>query len=78
MKKASLALALLLATPGLALAEGVDADSDGLLTWEEVMTAYPDVTEEQFAQADLDGNGSLDEAEVAAAREAGLLPAEEM
>lgn len=78
MKKASLALALLVAAPGLALAEGVDANGDGLLTWEEVMTAYPDVTEEQFTQADLDGNGSLDEAEVAAAREVGLLPAEEM
>ncbi len=74
MKKTSLALVLIAALPGFALAEGADTDNDGLLNWEEVMTAYPDVTEDQFHAADLDGNGTLDAGEIAAAQEAGILP----
>lgn len=76
MKTARLAFALVLATPGLALAQEVaaDTDGDGLLSWEEVQAAYPDVTEEAFVASDTDGSGALDEAELAAAYEAGTIP----
>ncbi len=54
----------------------VDANEDGLLSLEEVQAVYPEVTAEQFAAADLNGDGALEDAEVTAAQEAGLLPAD--
>lgn len=76
----ALIVALITATSAsTALAEdGPDMDGDGLLTMDEVVAAWPDVTENAFIAADADANGTLDEAEVAAAVEAGLIPAEEM
>lgn len=54
----------------------VDANEDGMLSLEEVQAVYPEVTAEQFAAADLNGDGQLEDAEVSAAQEAGVIPVE--
>ena len=53
----------------------LDANQDGYLTLDELQAAYPDMTGDQFTLLDLDANGALDAEEVAAATEAGMLPA---
>ena len=71
------ALTIFLA-PSLALAmtaAEVDANGDGLLSVAEVQAVFPDVTAEQFSAMDLNADGGLDDAEVEAAQEAGLMPA---
>ena len=50
-------------------------NEDGVLRIAEVQAVYPDMTEEAFATADLNGDGVLEDAEVTAAQEAGLMPA---
>ncbi len=78
MKSARIALAILLVSGSAAFAqEALDADGDGLVTLGELQAMYPDFTADQFAQADADASGGLDEAELAAAIEAGLVPTEE-
>ena len=62
-----------LATTSLAATE-VDTNGDGLLTLDEVNTAFPDIKAEQFSTMDVNADGVLDTNEVAAAQEAGLLP----
>lgn len=54
--------------------EQIDADGDGLLTFAEVQSLHPEVTENQFAKADTDADGLLTEAELLAAQDSGLLP----
>lgn len=53
----------------------LDIDGDGVVTYEEVLVAYPDVTAEDFAAMDADGDGVLSADEIAAAQDAGLLAA---
>ncbi len=53
----------------------LDTDGDGLLSYAELVIGYPDLTEDAFAQMDTNADGMLDADEVAAAVEAGLLPA---
>ena len=78
MKSARFALAILLIGTTGAFAEGMlDADADGMVTLVEAQAMYPDFTAEQFATADADASGALDAAELAAAVEAGVLPAQE-
>jgi len=78
MKSARIALVILLAGTTASFAEGMlDADGDGMVTMAEVQAMYPDFTAEAFAQADTDGNGSLDATELAAAVDAGTIPAQE-
>lgn len=72
MKTAPIALSLLLVSTPALFAQ--DADGDGLVTFEELVAAHPEVTEETFAAADTNVDGTLDEEELAAAREAGLIP----
>ena len=55
----------------------LDADGDGMLTYAELLTGYPDITEDDFAKMDANQDGMLDADEVAAAVEAGLLPAKD-
>ncbi len=57
--------------------KAVDANGDGGLTMDELLAAYPDFTEAQFLEADGDANGLIDEAELAEAREAGIIPADQ-
>lgn len=78
MKSVRIALVAVLLTGTAAFAEGTfDADGDSLVTLEEIQAVYPDFSAEQFASADLDGNGTLDEAELTAALDAGILPTQE-
>jgi hypothetical protein len=78
MKKTVLVLGALAAfAAAQAQAETVIADTDGNGTWsyEEMLAAFPDMTEDAFGAADTDGDGELSADEVAAAREAGTIPA---
>jgi len=62
---------------GGALAQvDMDADGDGLLSYAEMLIALPDLTEDTFVSMDANGDGMIDADELAAAREAGLVPAE--
>lgn len=53
----------------------VDANGDGLLSVSEVQAVYPDITAETFSAMDLNADGALDDAEIVAAQEAGVMPA---
>lgn len=66
--------ALVMTAPAWAQTD-LDADADGLVTFEEVMAVYPDITAEDFAAMDTDGDGVLNADEIAAAQAAGLLDA---
>lgn len=79
IKVAPVAFGLLLAaTPALfAQDAGPDVDGDGMVSMEEFTAAYPDLTEESFAMADANADGMLDADELAAAAEAGVMPATE-
>lgn len=68
---------LALATPLLALdgpAAEADANQDGMLSWEEVATAWPEISSDMFGTMDADADGQLNEDEVTAAMEAGTIP----
>lgn len=58
-----------------ALAEVEDTDGDGVYSMEELMVAYPSLTEELFTTIDGNGDGAVDEDELAAALDAGVLVA---
>lgn len=64
------------AAPALAATE-LDADGDGLVTMDEIVAALPEVTEETFTLMDMNGDGTLDDEELALARDAGMLPPSE-
>ncbi|MGJ8545219.1 MAG: hypothetical protein ACSHWZ_07220 [Sulfitobacter sp.] len=53
----------------------VDANGDGMLSVDEVQAVYPEITAEQFTAMDLNADGGLDDAEIQAATEAGVMPA---
>jgi Ca2+-binding EF-hand superfamily protein len=75
MKPAALSIAVFLAGAAAANAQTtLDANGDGKVTYDEMVAVYPDVTEDQFIAADTNDDGLLDEAELAAAQEAGTLP----
>ncbi len=78
MKKSIVTLtAMLFATSSFAADfKTMDADSDGMISEVEFVAAYPETSEAALAAADIDKSGALDEAEVAAAIAAGVLPAE--
>jgi hypothetical protein len=71
------ALAAFVAGPLAAqgMAEVADTDGNGTYSMEELKAAYPDLTEEVFIQIDTSGDGEVDDAELEAARDAGLLNA---
>ena len=62
----------LAAAPALAGSQG-DSEHDFPLTMAEFMAAYPEVTPEEFAEIDTDGDGQVSEEEYEAARDAGLI-----
>lgn len=51
----------------------VDTDGDGMASYEEVSSKFPNVSEDDFASMDSNGNGGLDGAEMATAMDQGAL-----
>lgn len=51
-----------------------DADGNGVYSLQELVDAYPDLTEEAFKAADRNADDALDEAELSAAIAAGQIP----
>ena len=77
MKSARIAFAILTLGTSAAFAQAaLDTDGDGAVSLAEVQAVVADFTEEQFAGIDTNADGMLDEAELAAAVEAGVIPAE--
>ncbi|MEM6635242.1 MAG: hypothetical protein AAF667_05055 [Pseudomonadota bacterium] len=76
MKNVLALLPILTIAGTAAFAADLDADGDGMVTYEEILAAYPEVSEETFTTADADGDGMLSASEVAAAADAGLIPAQ--
>jgi len=81
MKTAATTLALLLAGTTTAFAQDAieaDTDGDGMVSLAELQTLYADTGEEGlaegFAQVDIDGDGLLNDDEIALARESGIFP----
>ena len=58
-----------------AMAQAEDTDGDGVYSMEELMVAYPSLTEDLFTAIDGNGDGAVDEDELAAAVDAGVLVA---
>jgi hypothetical protein len=58
-----------------AMAQVEDTDGDGVYSMEELMVAYPSLTEDLFTTIDGNGDGAVDEEELAAALDAGVLVA---
>ncbi|MEZ5715651.1 MAG: EF-hand domain-containing protein [Paracoccaceae bacterium] len=70
--KTLLAAALVLSASN-AMAAVEDSDGNGTYSMEEMAAAYPDLTEEQFAQIDANADGEVDADELAAAVAAGTI-----
>ena len=52
----------------------MDTDGDGLLSYNELLAAYPEMTEENFTAIDTNSDGAVDADEMKVAGDAGLLP----
>ena len=81
MRRAALgAIAVaMFAAPAFALTvSDVDTDGDSLVSFAEMAVKYPDLTEEVFGAIDTSDDSFVDEAELAAALDAGTIeePAE--
>ncbi|MDG3042807.1 hypothetical protein [Roseicyclus marinus] len=72
---AALILGLVGAGHAMGQALVLDADGDGMVSYDEAQTALPDLTEAEFAALDANGDGMLNAEEIAAAADAGLIPA---
>jgi len=56
-----------------AVPEVSDTDGDGVYSIQELQVVFPDLDEATFALIDANGDGSVDDDELAAAHEAGTL-----
>ena len=52
----------------------IDTDGDGVMSMEELQTAYPTLSEDLFAAMDAYGDGTIDADEFQAAQDAAVLP----
>jgi opacity protein-like surface antigen len=52
----------------------LDADGDGMYSLPELQAGYPEMTAEDFALVDANGDGLVDPDELASAQNAGVLP----
>ena len=66
-------VAALFAAPAMAAISDMDTDGDSLVTYDEMLVAYPDLAEDVFFEIDTSGDGFIDEAELTAALDAGTL-----
>ena len=67
-----------LANSAIAMGENtveIDSNGDGLMTIDEVQAVFPDVSPEAFAEVDTNDDGAIDDAEMVAGQEQGLIPA---
>ncbi len=55
----------------------LDTDGDGMMSYDELLVAYPDLTEETYGEIDTDDDGAVSADELTAAVEAGTVPAAE-
>jgi hypothetical protein len=55
-------------------AADIDKNGDGLMTPDEVQAVYPEISAEVFSQVDANQDGGIDEGEMLAGQEQGLLP----
>jgi ribosomal protein L18 len=67
-------VAALIAAPALAALSDIDTDGDSLASFAEMSVIYTDLTEAVFGEIDTDQDGFVNEAELTAAVDAGLLP----
>lgn len=64
----------LFAAPAFALTvSDFDTDGDSLVSFSEMAEMFPELTEESFADIDTSADSFVDEAELAAAVESGLI-----
>ena len=54
----------------------IDTDGDGLLSYNELLAAYPAMTEENLTAIDTNSDGAIDADEMKVANDAGMLPTE--
>ena len=73
-RKLIAAAAILFGTAAAYAMTDIDLNGDGGLSMEEFAQAYPDLTEVEFKTADMDGDGMINETELADALANGLLP----
>ncbi len=67
----------LVAQSALAMSETaveIDTNGDGLMTVDEVQAVFPEITADTFAAVDTNNDGALDDAEMIAGQEQGLIP----
>ncbi len=78
MKKIVIQAATVLALTATAISaqSEIDADGDGVLSYNELLAAHPEMTEENFIAIDTNADGAVDADELKVASEAGLLPTE--
>lgn len=71
------AFAVLVGGASLAMgqAEAIDTDGDGMVSYTELLVLMPAMTEAEFQALDADADGMLSTDEIAAAEQAGLIPA---
>lgn len=68
------AIAGLAAGPLFASTMAEDANGDGAWSYEELVVAYPELTQESFLSIDVDADGVVSADEYTAAQASGLLP----
>lgn len=68
-----LAAALAVSAVQVSAATVSDADGNGSYSMDEMVMAYPDLTENDFAEIDTDDSGDVSEDELLAAVENGML-----
>ncbi|MCF6272978.1 MAG: EF-hand domain-containing protein [Rhodobacteraceae bacterium] len=75
MKKVLITTAAVLsfATAAMAFEQGMDTDGDGVLNFNEMLAAFPELTQENFTAIDTDEDGVINTAEWMAAKDAGIL-----
>ncbi len=76
MKKVLITTSAFFVFSGAAFASvaNVDADGDGVASFSEILAVYPTLTEGGFRAMDTNGDGVVDDTEMTAAQETGLLP----
>jgi len=72
---APIAVLSALAVPGFAQSADIDLNGDGMYSYPEVQAVMPEMSEDDFSVLDASGDGLLDADEIAAAVDAGILPA---